>query len=240
MSRRRGLPRRVLAVGAQSDDIEVACAGTLVRFRDAGSEVTVAVACSGDHKGAPAEAAVLAALRQEEAEQAAMVLGAAIEFLDIGDAGLGDDPASRQRLASLLRRVRPDLVITHGPTDYHADHVAIGRLVASATWFAASPGHVTAEPPLDRPPALFFMDNLAGVDFKPTHLVDVSSTIGVKRRMLACHASELTRSDSGLSQLEVLAETLTRLRGYQCGVSHAEGFRPAPFWGRRVPEPVFP
>jgi LmbE family N-acetylglucosaminyl deacetylase len=113
-------------------------------------------------------------------------------------------------------------------------------MVASATWFAASPGHVTGEPPLDRPPALFFMDNLAGVDFEPTHLVDVSSTIGVKRRMLACHTSQLTRSDSGLSQLEVLAETLTRLRGYQCGVSHAEGFRPAPFWGRRVPEPVFP
>jgi LmbE family N-acetylglucosaminyl deacetylase len=230
----------VLAVGAQSDDIEVACAGTLVLFRDAGSEVTLAVACRGDDGGASAEAVVLAALRKEEAERAARVLGAAIEFLDIGDPGLGEDHASRQRFDTLLRRVRPDLVITHGPTDYHVDHVAVGRLVASATWFAASPGHGTGEPPLGRPPALFFMDNLAGVDFEPTHLVDVSSTIGVKRRMLACHTSQFSRSDSGLSQLEVLAETLTRLRGYQCGVNHAEGFRPATFWGRRVPEPVFP
>src|SRR5207248_2846825 len=101
-------------------------------------------------------------------------------------------------------------------------------------------GHVTAEPPLERPPAVVYMDHVAGVNFEPTHLVDVSDVFDLKRRMLACHASQLARPDGGPAPLEELAETLARLRGFQCGVPYAEGFRAALLWGRRRPEPILP
>jgi LmbE family N-acetylglucosaminyl deacetylase len=236
------LPRRVLAVGAHPDDIELSCAGTLGQFLQAGSEVMLAVVTRGD-RGGPADSADdLAATRRREAERSAAMLGAQVEFLGFGDGEVRDTPEGRRPLIDVLRRVRPDLVITHGPTDYHADHVAVCRLMEAASWFSASTGHVSVgnESPLDRPPALVYMENLAGVGFEPTHLVDITTTMELKRRMLACHVSQLARGDTGMSVLEEMAETLARLRGIQCGVRFAEGFRPALLWGRRTAEPIFP
>jgi|SRR5579864_7867493 len=235
-----GLPRRILAIGAHPDDVELGCAGTLARFLEAGSEVMLAVACQGDRGAAAGPDEGLAERRREEARQAASILDAPIYFLDFGDAEVYDTPETRQRFLHLLRTTRPELVITHGPTDYHDDHTRVGDLATKCTWFAASAGHVSDQPPLERPPALVFMDNLGGIAFEPTHLVDITSSIELKRRMLACHASQLERHDASISALDELAETLSRLRGLQCGVRYAEAFRAAALWGRRRVEPLFP
>lgn len=232
-----GLPRRVLAIGAHPDDIELLCGGTLAKYAMSGTEVHMAVVCLGDRGGATPG---LAEVRQQEARRAAAVLGAPITFLGIGDAEVRDVLDTRALFLDLVRDVRPDLILTHGPNDYHEDHVQTSRLAVSCAWYSASAGHASDYPPLEWPPAVVFMDNIAGVDFEPTHLVDISDTIVLKRRMLACHESQLARSDGGLPDLEELAETLARLRGFQCGARYAEGFRPASHWGRRRPEPLFP
>ncbi len=235
------LPRRVLAIGAHPDDIELLCAGTLAKFRSAGSEVHLAIVCRGDRGGRPGADSTLAATRQDEARRASEILGASsITFLDQGDAEVRDTPETRRAFILLLRATKPELILTHSPLDYHDDHVRVAELVGRCSWFAASAGHLPDVPPLDAPPALMSMDHLAGIDFEPTHLVDITATIGIKRRMLACHASQTARSDGGISDLEDLAETLARLRGFQCGVRYAEGFRPVLRWGRRRSEPLFP
>jgi LmbE family N-acetylglucosaminyl deacetylase len=234
------LPRRVLALGAHPDDIELSCAGTLAKFLEAGSEVHLAVACRGDRGGSSGPDPDLANCRHLEARHAAEALGAPIHFLDIGDTDVWDTPELRRRFISLFRVTRPELILTHCSNDYHDDHVRVSDLACKCAWFAASPGHLTDEPPLDAPPGVFFMDNLAGIGFEPTHLVDISATFETKRRMLACHESQLRRADGGMSKLVEMSETLARLRGFQCGASFAEGFRPALLWGRRRAEPVFP
>jgi LmbE family N-acetylglucosaminyl deacetylase len=234
------LPRRVLALGAHPDDIELSCAGTLARYLREGCEVHLAVACLGDKGGGAGSDLALASLREEEARRSADILGAPISFLGIPDATASDTPPQREAFLRLLREVRPDLILTHGPDDYHADHVAVSDLAAKASWFCASGGHVTGQEPLARPPAVIFMDNVGGLASEPSHLVDISETFEVKRRMLACHASQTARQDGGIHHLSELMETLAQLRGFQGGVRYAEGFRPAPLWGRRRPEPLFP
>src|SRR5207249_8588543 len=67
------------------------------------------------------------------------------------------------------------------PIYYHPDHVRVGELVANCAWFATSPGHDTGQPPLDALPAVVYMDNVAGINFEPTHLVDISATIEIGR-----------------------------------------------------------
>jgi LmbE family N-acetylglucosaminyl deacetylase len=240
MSTASALPGRVLAIAAHPDDIELSCAGTLARFVRAGSAVHLAIACRGDRGGAAGTNRALAERRAEEARRAAELLGAPLELLGLGDADVPVTPETRNTLIRLMRAVRPELIITHGPTDYHDDHVRVGHLSTHCAWFAASPGHDTGQPPLAAPPALVYMDNVAGINFEPTHLVDITETMDLKRRMLACHQSQLSRDDSGISQIEDLAETLAKLRGFQCGVRYAEGFRAALLWGRRRPEPIFP
>ncbi len=234
-----GLPRRILAIGAHPDDVEVSCAGTLARFVHAGCSVRIAVVCRGD-RGGTASPTELAARRREEAERSASILGVEVSFLDIGDSEVRDTPEIRAAFLRLLRDARPDLLISHAPDDYHDDHVQVSQLAAKCAWYAASPGHRTDSLPLDRPPALAYMDNLAGLGPDPSHLVDISRTIDLKRSMLACHVSQSQRQDGRFSELEELAETLARLRGFQCGVRYAEGFRVANLWGRRRPEPLFP
>ncbi|CAN5903061.1 PIG-L family deacetylase [soil metagenome] len=235
-----GLPRRVLAIGAHPDDIELLCAGTLARFRELGAYVHLAVACRGDRGGSGGPDPTLAVRRLEESCRSAELLGAPIDFLDFGDAEVFDSPAARARFVRLLRMARPELVLTHGPDDYHDDHVRVGELAVKCCWFAASGGHCSDHEPLDRPPAVVYMDNLAGIASEPTHLVDITDTFDLKRRMLACHASQVGRSDGGIHRLAELAEVQARLRGFQCGVTYAEGFRAALLWGRRRPEPLLP
>lgn len=231
------LPRTVLAVGAHPDDIELLCAGTLARFVAVGATVHLGVACNGNRGGLGTD---LTATRRKEASRAAEILGASITFLDLGDADVWDTPENRLRFIRLIQSTRPELILSHGPTDYHDDHVRVGELVAKCSWFATSPSFQTGVPALNATPALFHLDNIAGINFEPTHLVDITETMDVKRRMLACHASQLERRESGFPALDELAETHARFRGFQCGVPFAEGFRPALLWGRRRAEPIFP
>ncbi|HEY7423534.1 MAG TPA: PIG-L deacetylase family protein [Gemmataceae bacterium] len=235
-----GLAKRVLAIGAHPDDIEMTCAGTLARFRHAGSAVHLAVACRGDKGGSAASAEELAARREQEARRSAELLGAPISFLGLADAEVRDEPRTRLLFLNLLRQTQPELILTHDPTDYHADHRQVSGLVVNVSWLAASPGQETDLPSLPQPPAVVFMENLAGIGFEPTHLVDVTATFALRQQMLACHASQIARPDSGMHQLRELSETLARLRGFQCGVRYAEGFRPCLAFGRRRPEPLFP
>src|SRR5690242_7412531 len=107
-----GLPKRVLAVGAHPDDIELSCAGTLARFLQAGSAVHLAVACRGE-KGGAAPPEELAARREAEARRAAGLLGAPVSFLGLGDGDVYDNVPTRLLFLDLLRRTRPELVLTH-------------------------------------------------------------------------------------------------------------------------------
>lgn len=235
-----GLPKRVLAIGAHPDDIELSCAGTLARFLQVGSAVEVTVVCRGDKGGVADFAEKLAVRREQEARRAAQLLGVPIDFLGLPDAEVRDDPGTRLLFLNLLRRTQPELILTHGPEDYHEDHRQVSGLVLKVSWFASSPGQKCDLPPLAQPPAVVFMDNLAGIGFEPTHLVDVTETFALKQQMLACHVSQTERSDSGMHQMMELNQTLARLRGLQCGVRYAEGFRPYLAFGRRRPEPLLP
>lgn len=235
-----GLPRRVLAIGAHPDDIELLCAGTLARFLNAGSSVHLAVATRGDRGGSDGPSPALADRRRAEAEAAAAILGAPIDFLGFGDAEVFDTSEARSRFVALIRKAKPDLILTHDPDDYHVDHVRVSDLTATASWSAASGGHISDEPPLDRPPTLLYMDTIAALKFDPSHYVDISDVFELKQRMLACHASQTARNDGGIHALAELAEVQSRLRGFQVGVRYAEAFRPAPLWGRTRPGPLLP
>lgn len=231
-------PTRILAIGAHPDDAEIYWAGALARFVAAGAEVHLATVCRGDRGGAvpPLE---LAAMRKFEATEAAKILGGHAHFLDLDDGGVDESEPVRDLFLSLLRRTRPELVITHSPTDYHDDHVKVAKVTWKTSWQAATAAYATAEPVLPKPPALFYADNLASIGFEPTHLVDISSQWPIKERMFGCHASQIARSATGRHRLHGTAEAMARLRGEQAGVAYAEGFRPALDFGRRAIEPVF-
>lgn len=165
---------RVLALGAHPDDIEIFAFGSLMAWRAMGAEVEVAVATDGAAGGAD-NPGVLRRTRRAEATAAARLLEVAPRFLDQPDGGLVPDGSLIGLLGSLVRDVGPDLVVTHAPNDYHADHRALSAAVSQAVNFAAP---------------VLWMDTLNGTGFVPTHYVDVSEQFPAKCTAIRCHASQ--------------------------------------------------
>lgn len=125
MPARPGARLRVLCLGAHSDDIEIGCAGSLLRLLRDGYrlDVTWAVAGATAERAEEATASARALLRG--AERLDLVLG------DLPDAHFPAEFARAKALFQSLRaRTTPDIVFTHRLEDRHQDH----RLVAELTW----------------------------------------------------------------------------------------------------------
>jgi len=224
---------RVLAVVAHPDDADYLCAGTLARAKDDGAAIGICVMCKGD-KGQPdPPIANLGAVRKREMGAAAKLLGAELLWAGLGDGELVDDPATRKKLIELVRRFKPTLVLAHSPEDYHADHRAASALAEAASWFCTSAGHKTAAPVMKTQPALWFVDTVNMSGFRPEFYVDISQYVEIKRRMMACHKSQLRRGAGGdFSPLEEQMLNQSRTRGAQAGVAAAEAFRAHQAWKR--------
>lgn len=231
----------ILAVGAHPDDIEFQCAGALAKCRARGDGVAMAVATNGEVGSSSLGKAEIAAVRRREAEDSARVLGAEFHWMGFPDEFLFETEATRLAFIDLIRRAKPDVIITHAPEDYHADHVATSRLVADARMMVTVPNVETGAPPLARIPEIYYMDTVTGIRFQPDEYVDITETMELKREMLAKHASQSRwlEDQYGMSYMDFV-EITARFRGLQAGVRYAEGFRRLEIWprgvrGRRLP-----
>ncbi|GAC1616256.1 MAG: PIG-L family deacetylase [Candidatus Dormibacteraceae bacterium] len=132
--------RRALCLVAHPDDIEFYCAGTVLLMTAHGAEVWFCVATSGDKgtRDADLTTAEVGVLRESEQRAAAKVLGAAgVEFLRHRDAELTDSLEFRAELVGVIRRIRPDVLLTFDPTRgyrYHPDHRVVGGVALDAAW----------------------------------------------------------------------------------------------------------
>jgi N-acetylglucosamine malate deacetylase 1 len=225
--------KRVLAVGAHPDDVEILCSGTLARFSELGAHVCIAIATDGTagHMLIPPQE--LAGIRRDEASQAASVIGAELHTLDFPDELLFDDRETRLRFVDVIRETRPDLIMTHAPEDYHPDHRATSRIVFNASFIAGLPNIRTKFPAHPGVAPLAYFDTLAGTNFEPTEYVDITQTYSLKQEMLRCHASQLKwlKEHDNIDALEFI-DTMGRFRGMQSGVPYAEAFRLEAAWPR--------
>lgn len=232
---------KVLAVGAHPDDLEILCAGTLARFVRGGHEVVMAHASVGDKGHAGIAHQEVGRIRMAEARAAASVIGAASETLSFRDGEIAVSDENMRLVTDLIRKVEPDLIITHHPDDYHGDHNAVTRLVVDASFLATLPYYITSLPAHPKACPIYYMDNLAGVGFEPSEYVDISDTIELKKAAMQEHQSQLTwLRDHHSSDVLELIDTVGAFRGLQCGVPYAEGFQPLRAWGRLTTERLLP
>jgi len=221
----------VLAVGAHPDDVEILCAGTLIRYRRAGHSVGICVLTNGDLGAPDGDKATIAAVREREARHSAEVIGARLFLLGEPDGFLFDSPGTRLAFAEVLREFRPDVLFAPDPNDYHPDHRAASAIALNSLVLAASPLQRTGSPAIDALPAVYHMDTLALVGAAPQRWVDISDALGTKLDMLAAHRSQndWLRCTDGVDYLDY-ATKQARLRGLQCGTAAAEAFRAPEFF----------
>ncbi|MBQ3038831.1 MAG: PIG-L family deacetylase [Clostridia bacterium] len=230
----------VLAIGCHPDDIEISCCGTLAKCVKRGDKVTVCHVANGNmgHEIIPPDE--LREMRANEAKKAGALAGIEVVSLDIGDLlPNGCDIEQRDKIVELIRKVQPDFIITHSPTDYMPDHLAVSKLVFDASFAASVPQYGAGGKAAVVP--IFYMDNLAGMNFNPTEYVDITDEIELKIQMLECHESQLKwMRDHDHIDFAEFVRTCSRFRGLQCGVGYAEGFTQELVWPKVVPMRLLP
>lgn len=224
----------VLAIGAHPDDVDFCCGGTLIRMAQQGHRVVIGVVTDGRAHpiGDPEEVAVR---RRQEAQRSAKLAGAEIEFLGLPDGRLIDDVPTRLKFIDLILRVQPDLIITHYPQDYHADHVMTSRLVTFTIQMAWAPPPELEGQPLRKPVPVAFMIPSNGIDFIPEEYVDVTEVWPTKVQMVLSHKSQYMPGPDfdGLELEEPLEQysfyrlmrVVDEFYGLQCWKKFAEAFR---------------
>jgi len=226
---------RVLAIHAHPDDIELQCAGTLLRLKRQGCQISLATMTPGDCGSAELSCDEIAIVRRNEAQNSADLIGADYTCLEFRDLSIVIDNASRQRVTEVIRRTRPDLVITAPPIDYMSDHEMTSRLVRDACFNASCPNYVTHQwdpaLPTAKIPHLYYVDAIQGIDYYgrllPTEfIIDVTDTFEKKIEMLACHESQRAwlRRQHGLDEYLDGCRRWCATRGAEIGVQYGEAF----------------
>lgn len=226
---------RVLAIHAHPDDIEFQCAGTLALLKQRGCHITTATMTPGDCGSAELGSEEISAVRRSEAQAAADLLGADYLCLEFRDLSITHDNDARRRVTEVIRRTRPDIVLTAPPVDYMSDHEVTSRLVRDALFNASVPNYKTQqwEPatPINHIPHLYFVDAIEGADWfgrpqQPDYILDISSTFDLKLKMLACHASQRNwlLKQHGIDEYLESCRRWSAARGSQIGTTFGEAF----------------
>lgn len=232
----------ILAVGCHPDDIEVGCAGTLIKYKKAGHKVTVCHVANGNLGHGRIEPEELRVIRAKEAKSIEELTGIEVLTCDIGDLLVyNGDKRQRDLVIDVIRKVQPDVIITHSPQDYMPDHNAVSKLVFDASFAASVPHYKTAVPDTAGLTPIYYMDTVQGIHFLPTDYVDISDTIEMKLQMLNCHISQMEwmREHDNVDFAETV-RICGRFRGLQCGANYAEGFAKCYAWPKLVPHRLLP
>ncbi len=224
---------RVLVVMAHPDDPEFAAGGTIAQWTREGHEVIYCLATRGekgsdDLRMSPEQ---LAIIRENEQRQAAAVLGVReVIFLNYVDGTLEPNLTLRRDIVRMIRRYRPDIVVTMDPQTLirgnryinHNDHRAIGLATLDAIFPAA--GNPMYFPELLQEglePHRVREVYLSTTEYA-NHWVDITDVFALKMAALRCHASQI-RDPLALEQRlrerlryqingrEILAESFRRI-----------------------------
>jgi bacillithiol biosynthesis deacetylase BshB1 len=177
----------VLAIFAHRDDAELNCGGTLAKSARLGHRTGILDLTQGE-MGTLGSAEIRAA----EAAAAAKALGVSVrENLELPDAGIVNEPATREKLARVIRRLRPTVVICPALEGRHPDHRVTAQLVRDAC-FVAGLQKLAPDLPKHRPKKILHCLTYRQDFVKPTFVVNVSEDFETKMAAIRCYSSQFT------------------------------------------------
>jgi N-acetylglucosamine malate deacetylase 1 len=220
----------ILAVGVHPDDVELSCAGTLLKHIQLGYKVGLLDLTKGElgTRGS-------AALRTEEATEAAEIMGALVrEQLDLEDGFFTQNEGNTRKIIQIIRKYSPEIVFANALEDRHPDHGRAAKLISDACFLS---GLVKIETLGDnnlpqapwRPKAIYhYIQDRA---LKPDFVVDISTYVDKKFEIIMAYksqffdplSSEPKTPISGKDFLDAI-KGKDSVYGRYIGVQYAEGF----------------
>jgi len=219
----------ILAIGVHPDDIELGCAGTILKHIAAGKKVGVLDLTHGElgSRGS-------GELRLIEAENSAKILGlSARDNLGFADGFFRNTKENQLEIIKILRKHQPDVVLCNAPKDRHPDHGRASELVSEACFYS---GLVRIETEMDgtnqdlwRPKAVYHY--IQDRFLKPDFVVDVSDFVDQKIEAIMAFSSQFYNPDSELPETPISSKKFmdfikARMANFARDIStdYAEGF----------------
>lgn len=194
----------VLAFGAHPDDVELGAGGILATHKLQGLTTGI-VDLSRGELGTRGTAAI----RDEEAQHAADILGCSMRInLGMPDGQIDYSHESQLEVARVLRKYRPDIVLMNAPTDRHPDHGRASRLVEEACFISGLHKIILTdgEEKLEswRPKTMY--KYLQYYNLEPQLVVDISEGFETKMAAIRAHKSQFFDPNSTEPQTVIASE----------------------------------
>jgi bacillithiol biosynthesis deacetylase BshB1 len=213
----------VLAIAAHRDDVEQTCGGTLLAQQGLGFTTGILDLTRGESgtRGTAAE-------REAEANAAAAILRVSHrEALDLPDGSVQNTLENRHKVATVLRRLRPRVVILPYWQGRHPDHYTCATLGYEAC-FAAGLTKLDIPGAPHRPFKILYASLYS--DVRPTFVVDITPHIETRLQSLLAYRSQYGNQQQGaglfVPEEEIRERTFSTARHYGllAGVRYAEPF----------------
>jgi uncharacterized protein, lmbE-like protein len=194
-------PKKILAIGAHPDDLELACGGSLARFKDNGHTVNTLVMSHGSQGGEEE-------IRAGEAIAAAKLLELNdITVYDFTDTVMSTEiNAMIKAIEAVIEITNPDIIITHSRNDQHQDHHAVHLATLRAARRCST--------------ILCFESPSVTTDFTAQFFVDIADYMDVKIAAVKKHANQSEKPY--IDERKLSGKALHR--GEQAKVDYAEGY----------------
>lgn len=196
------MARSILVFSAHAADFCSRAGGTIAKAVASGCAVHVVDATYGENGESPAlwnktpsmELADVKQRRRSEADEAALILGCTIQFLDYGDNPLVLSDQRNDELLEILLQHEPDIVLTHWRREpMNVDHATLADAVVDAAHLLRCGGRMPDRRLRRYPQILFFEPTVPFtelVGFRPDHYVDISDVWESKHAALEALASQ--------------------------------------------------
>ncbi|MFT5714778.1 MAG: bacillithiol biosynthesis deacetylase BshB1 [Flavobacterium sp.] len=219
----------ILAFGAHPDDVELGCAGTILKEISLGKSVGIVDLTRGElgTRGS-------ATIRDKEANAAAKVLGVSVrENLEMRDGFFVNDENHQLEIIKMIRKYQPEIVLCNATDDRHIDHGKGSKLVSDSCFLS---GLMKVETELEgvkqaawRPKLVYHY--IQWKTIVPDFVVDITGFTDKKTESILAYSSQFydassTEPESPISSKNFLESLNYRSRdlGRLAGVDHAEGF----------------
>lgn len=160
--------RVVMAIGGHIGDMELTAGATLATMALEGHKI-ITVALTGGERGNPKHLTPeeYRVQKIDEANIFAKLLGGEAIVLEYADGELPDNEKVRWQVCDLIRKYKPNVLITHWKNSMHKDHATTHRIVKDAQFYAGLPA-IKREEPAHFAAGAYYAENWEDPDdFKP-------------------------------------------------------------------------
>lgn len=219
----------ILAFGAHPDDVELGCAGTILKEISLGKKVGIVDLTRGElgTRGT-------AITRDQEAAAAAKILGVhARENLNMRDGFFVNDEKHQLEIIKMIRKYQPEIVLCNAIEDRHIDHGKGSKLVSDSCFLS---GLLKIETELDgekqkhwRPKMVYHY--IQWKDIRPDFVVDISGFEDKKTEAILAYRTQFYNENSNEPDTPITSKNFLESLNYRAqdlgrlvGVDFAEGF----------------